>query len=144
MLRSSSWSTNAVGLTGLLCPLSHTRAWCADVNSMVSLISGWLGNALASGAAAEKPVEDAETTGGLSEVLADILANLQATFAGQPLDVEISYEPGSKVSAFALFYLCWVSWFDIVWQIHEATSSRNEPLLITIRHMQAEEPDFAD
>ena len=66
---------------------------------MVGLISGWLGNALASGAAVGKPVEDKETAGGLSEVLAEILANLQATFAGQPLDVEISYEPGSTVRA---------------------------------------------
>ena len=86
-------------------PLSHTCAWSADVNSMMSLISGWLGNALASGGAVEKPVEDEENMGGLSEVLADILANLQATFAGQPLDVEISYEPGSKVNASALLYV---------------------------------------
>lgn len=68
---------------------------------MVGLISGWLGGALASGAAAEKPIQDEETMGGLSEILADILANLQATFAGQPLDVEISYEPGSKVGTLA-------------------------------------------
>ena len=73
---------------------------------MVGLISGWLGSALASGSPAGKPAEDEETAGGLSEVLAEVLANLQATFAGQPLDVEISYEPGSKVSAFLLVSLC--------------------------------------
>ncbi len=91
-----------VCLTGLPWPLSEACGLCADVNSMVSLISGWLGNALASRAASEKPIEEEETMGGLSEVLADILASLQATFAGQPLDVEISYEPGSKVRALAL------------------------------------------
>ena len=76
--------------------------WRTDVNSMVGLISGWLGDALASGAAAEKPAQDEDTMGGLSEILADILSSLQATFAGQPLDVEISYEPGSKVGALVL------------------------------------------
>ena len=69
---------------------------------MVGLISGWLGSTLASGATAGKPVEDAETVGGLSEVLAEILAGLQATFAGQALDVEISYEPSNKVGALYL------------------------------------------
>ena len=68
----------------------------ADVNSMVGLISGWLGGALAS--AAERPNEDEDTVGGLSQALAEILASLQATFAGTPLDVEISYEDGRDVS----------------------------------------------
>jgi hypothetical protein len=63
---------------------------------MVGLISGWLGVAEAS--AAEKPNEDEDTVGGLSQALAEILASLQATFAGTPLDVEISYEGGRDVS----------------------------------------------
>ena len=70
--------------------------WPADVNSMVGLISGWLGVAEAS--APEKPNEDEDTVGGLSQALAEILASLQATFAGTPLDVEISYEGGRDVS----------------------------------------------
>ena len=44
-------------------------------------------------------MESREDIGGLSQVLADILASLQKTFAGTPLDVEISYEGLSEVSS---------------------------------------------
>jgi len=66
---------------------------------MVNLISSWLGGAIASGAAPKQPSKDEETVKGLPQVLAEILANLQTTFAGTPLDVEISYEGGNKVRA---------------------------------------------
>ena len=66
---------------------------------MVNLISSWLGGAIASGAGAKEPIRDEEPVKGLPQVLAEILANLQTTFAGTPLDVEISYEGGNKVRA---------------------------------------------
>ena len=86
----------------LICNLK--LLWPADVNSMVSLLSGWLGVALAS--AAEKPNGDEDTVGSLSQALAEILASLQATFAGTPLDVEISYEGGRDVSIKSPCSLC--------------------------------------
>ncbi|CAK0771560.1 hypothetical protein CVIRNUC_003872 [Coccomyxa viridis] len=67
----------------------------SDVDSMMGLLSSWLGTAIGSGAVAgssEAAAESREDIGGLSQVLAEILASLQNTFAGTPLDVEISYE----------------------------------------------------
>ena len=68
---------------------------------MMGLLSSWLGTAIGSGAVAgssEAAAESREDIGGLSQVLAEILASLQNTFAGTPLDVEISYEGLSEVS----------------------------------------------
>ena len=45
------------------------------------------------------PQEQDDDVGGLSQALAEILASLQSTFAGTPLDVEISYEEDDTVSA---------------------------------------------
>ena len=67
----------------------------------MGLLSSWLGTAIGSGAVAgssEAAAESREDIGGLSQVLAEILASLQNTFAGTPLDVEISYEGLSEVS----------------------------------------------
>ncbi len=102
-LRARVSCTMSLGIAGILGRAQdmgkRSEPWTvrpADVNSMVGLISGWLGGALAS--AAERPNEDEDTVGGLSQALAEILASLQATFAGTPLDVEISYEGGRGVS----------------------------------------------
>ena len=68
----------------------------------MGLLSSWLGTAIGSGAAAgssEAATETPGDIGGLSQVLAEILASLQNTFAGTPLDVEISYEGLSEVSS---------------------------------------------
>ena len=67
----------------------------------MGLLSSWLGTAIGSGAVAgssEAAAESREDIGGLSQVLAEILASLQNTFAGTSLDVEISYEGLSEVS----------------------------------------------
>ena len=69
---------------------------------MIGLLSSWLGTAIGSGAVAssnEAAAESREDIGGLSQALAEILASLQNTFAGTPLDVEISYEGLSEVSS---------------------------------------------
>ena len=85
----------------LLCCLSEDTVLCADVDSMMGLLSSWLGTAIGSGAvvgSSEAAAESREDIGGLSQVLAEILASLQNNFAGTPLDVEISYEGLSEVS----------------------------------------------
>ena len=68
----------------------------------MGLLSSWLGTAIGSGAVAGSSgaaAESREDIGGLSQVLAEMLASLQNTFAGTPRDVEISYEGLSEVSS---------------------------------------------
>ena len=68
---------------------------CADVGSMVHVIGQWMLGLLTPSTdedRMDRSDEDAAMVGGLSRLVAEILAKLEAGMGGAPLDVEISYE----------------------------------------------------
>ncbi len=72
----------------------------------MGLIREWLNGLLhAPSTAAQQDIasekESQEVVGGLSQLLAEILAKLEASFGGTPLDVEISYELDDQVGAWS-------------------------------------------
>ena len=68
----------------------------------MGLIGQWLGGLLRSaGPSSSDDAESQEVVGGLSRLLAEILAKLESSFGGTPLDVEISYELDNEVGTSA-------------------------------------------
>lgn len=69
----------------------------ADVGGIMQLIRGWMWGLLARESAPRgedrmDKGDEAELVSGVSRLLAEILAKLEAGLGGTPLDVEISYE----------------------------------------------------